>query len=185
MKQNRTKTAIAEAFTELLAENSIERVTVKMITDAVGCSRKTFYYYFTDVYDLAQYICEQRCEEYLTNRTDASSMRDGFLTLVNFFNDDRHVIRNMFHGYGTEPLERFTLRMSMEYTRQFLASVPQAEHIPEDELENVVKMYAYMFFGILVDWLSGDSDSDYIPTLDAALRELPVLLDSIAANQND
>ena len=51
MKRNRTKLAIADAFIALLGENTIDKITVKMITDAVGCSRKTFYYYFTDVYE--------------------------------------------------------------------------------------------------------------------------------------
>ena len=35
-----------------LNDYTIDRITVKMITDAVGCSRKTFYYYFTDIYVL-------------------------------------------------------------------------------------------------------------------------------------
>ena len=48
MKQNRTRTAIADAFIHLLAEHTIDHITVRMITDEVGCSRKTFYYYFSD-----------------------------------------------------------------------------------------------------------------------------------------
>ena len=54
MKQNRTRTALADAYMHLLNDYTIDRITVKMITDAVGCSRKTFYYYFTDVYVLTQ-----------------------------------------------------------------------------------------------------------------------------------
>lgn len=41
-------------LSRLLNDYTIDRITVKMITDAVGCSRKTFYYYFTDVYVLTQ-----------------------------------------------------------------------------------------------------------------------------------
>ena len=54
MKQNRTRMALADAYLRLLNDYTIDRITVKMITDAVGCSRKTFYYYFTDVYVLTQ-----------------------------------------------------------------------------------------------------------------------------------
>ena len=47
MKQNRTRTALADAYMHLLNDYTIDRITVKMITDAVGCSRKTFYYYLS------------------------------------------------------------------------------------------------------------------------------------------
>ena len=40
MKQNRTRTALADAYMRLLNDYTIDRITVKMITDAVGCSRK-------------------------------------------------------------------------------------------------------------------------------------------------
>ena len=45
MKQNRTRMALADAYLRLLNDYTIDRITVKMITDAVGCSRKTFYYF--------------------------------------------------------------------------------------------------------------------------------------------
>ena len=65
MKQNRTRTALADAYMHLLNDYTIDRITVKMITDAVGCSRKTFYYYFTDVYVLTQYVFELRVQQFL------------------------------------------------------------------------------------------------------------------------
>ena len=65
MKQNRTRAALADAYLRLLNDYTIDRITVKMITDAVGCSRKTFYYYFTDVYVLTQYVFELRVQHFL------------------------------------------------------------------------------------------------------------------------
>ena len=73
MKQNRTRTALADAYMHLLNDYTIDRITVKMITDAVGCSRKTFYYYFTDVYVLTQYVFELRVQQFLD--TNASRGR--------------------------------------------------------------------------------------------------------------
>ena len=75
MKQNRTRTAIADAFTRLLAENTIDKITVRMITDEVGCSRKTFYYYFSDIYDVTKYVCEQRINAFLASDENAENAR--------------------------------------------------------------------------------------------------------------
>ena len=82
MKQNRTRTALADAYMRLLNDYTIDRITVKMITDTVGCSRKTFYYYFTDIYVLTQYVFELRVQHFLDTNGNFETVREGFLTLA-------------------------------------------------------------------------------------------------------
>ena len=89
MKQNRTRAALADAYLRLLNDYTIDRITVKMITDAVGCSRKTFYYYFTDVYVLTQYVFELRVQHFLNTNGNFETMREGFLTLAANLSNDR------------------------------------------------------------------------------------------------
>ena len=108
MKQNRTRTALADAYMRLLNDYTIDRITVKMITDAVGCSRKTFYYYFTDIYVLTQYVFELRVQHFLDTNGNFETVREGFLTLAANLSNDRQAILNIYHGYGKEELERFT-----------------------------------------------------------------------------
>ncbi len=43
---------MASALRELSLHKSIERITIKEITETAGYSRKSFYYYFQDKYDL-------------------------------------------------------------------------------------------------------------------------------------
>ena len=112
MKQNRTRAALADAYLRLLNDYTIDRITVKMITDAVGCSRKTFYYYFTDVYVLTQYVFELRVQHFLNTNGNFETMREGFLTLASNLSNDRQAILNIYHGYGKEELERFTWETS-------------------------------------------------------------------------
>ena len=51
-----TKTAIIESFLRLLETRSIEKITVKDIVEDCGVNRKTFYYYFKDIYDLTESV---------------------------------------------------------------------------------------------------------------------------------
>ena len=93
MKQNRTRTALADAYMRLLNDYTIDRITVKMITDAVGCSRKTFYYYFTDIYVLTQYVFELRVQHFLDTNGNFETVREGFLTLAANLSNDRPRLR--------------------------------------------------------------------------------------------
>lgn len=52
---NQTKHMLAAALKELLARNTIDKITIGEITELAQVSRKTFYYYFRDVYDLLEW----------------------------------------------------------------------------------------------------------------------------------
>ena len=48
----KTKRALRLGLAELLAEKSIQNITVKELSDKVEINRSTFYANFTDIYDL-------------------------------------------------------------------------------------------------------------------------------------
>lgn len=176
MKQNRTRTALADAYMHLLNDYTIDRITVKMITDAVGCSRKTFYYYFTDVYVLTQYVFELRVQQFLDTNGNFETMREGFLTLAANLSNDRQAILNIYHGYGKEELERFTWETSDYYARQVITRYAQNMDIAPEDLEAIIRMYTDMMFGMLIDWINNGMEGDYYRKLDIALTALmPVL----------
>ena len=184
MKRNRTKLAIADAFVKLLNENTIDKITVKMITDSVGCSRKTFYYYFADVYELTRYVCDQHVQEFMTIATGVEGVRDAFLALVAYLNENRPVILNMFHGYGKQELQRFTWQTTKFYTNHFISHYSAGHDLAEDDLLPVIRMYEYMLFGMLVDWLEHSmTQTDYQRTLDIALSGLPYVIGHIESHK--
>lgn len=179
MKNNRTRAAIAAAFLKLLGEHPIDRITVRMITDEVGCSRKTFYYYFTDVYDLTRYVCDQRVKNFLQTDSEGKSVREGFQELMDYLDSDRQVVLNMFQGYGKEELERFTWQATEGYTRKYLSRRPEAKRIAPEDLEAVIHLYSYMFYGMMVDWISSKMATDHARTMDLALDVLPQILEKL------
>ena len=180
MKRNRTKLAIADAFIALLGENTIDKITVKMITDAVGCSRKTFYYYFTDVYELTRYVCDNHVQTFMGIASGVEGVRDTFLALVNYLNEHRQVVLNMFHGYGKQELQHFTWQTTTFYTNRFISLYSEGHELTAQQLEPVIHMYEYMLFGMLVDWLEHSmTQIDYQRTLDIALSGLPYVIGHI------
>ena len=47
-----TRDAIKDSFIKMLGEKRLDHITVKDSVVDCGVSRKTFYYYFEDIYDL-------------------------------------------------------------------------------------------------------------------------------------
>lgn len=61
-----TKDNIAQAFWLLYTKKRIDQIHVKEITDLAGYNRATFYQYFTDIYDVLDYI-EKDLLDYVGN----------------------------------------------------------------------------------------------------------------------
>ena len=59
MQQGNTKERIVEAYIELEAERPVEKITVTALVERSRITRKTFYYYFKDIYDLMEYRMER------------------------------------------------------------------------------------------------------------------------------
>src|SRR5215469_3722405 len=55
-KTEQTKQAILEAFCKIHSKKPIERITVQEITKKAGFNRCTFYQYFSDIYEIQDYI---------------------------------------------------------------------------------------------------------------------------------
>ena len=179
MKQNRTRTAIADAFTRLLAENTIDKITVRMITDEVGCSRKTFYYYFSDIYDVTKYVCEQRINAFLASDENAENARERLEAFMEYMNRERAVVLNMFHGYGKEALESFIWQTIKSNTARMISARPDAAELPPEKLEMLIRMYAYMAFGMLVDWFSNEMSGDRSQAIEFAFQALPHFIEGM------
>ena len=176
MKQNRTRTAIADACTRLLAEHTIDKITVRMITAEVGCSRKTFYYYFSDIYDVSKYVCEQRISAFHVNEANAQERLKAFME---YLNRERTVVLNMFHGYGKDALESFVWQTFESNARLLITARPDAADLSSERLETLIHMYAYMGFGMLVNWISNGMSEDRSQTLDLAIRALPRFIEGL------
>ena len=177
MTRKHTRDAIAEAFTALLWERNIDQITVSMITDKAGCSRKTFYYYYKDVYDLACDICDRKIHIYL--KPGGDGYREGFRSLLNWLNEERQVILNMCHGYGKDALDRFMSQASEHYARERVFGSPDADNLREGDLKALVRMYTYMLYGMFADWIKNGMTGDYERVLDVSLESLELLINRL------
>lgn len=76
----RTKNAIRRSFIELLAERPFDKISVRDIAERSEVTRNTFYYYYTDIYALAEDVFESEIEK-LSERVEGyDSWQKAFLT---------------------------------------------------------------------------------------------------------
>lgn len=52
----RTRQIFVDAFCELYTQKPIEKISVQELTKKAGYNRSTFYLYFSDLYELREYV---------------------------------------------------------------------------------------------------------------------------------
>lgn len=67
--------AIMDCFLNMLKRKNIDRVTVTDICEECGINRNTFYYYFSDIYDVLDSVLIEETEKNIDITEDATFMR--------------------------------------------------------------------------------------------------------------
>ena len=87
-----TKKALAAAAAEILRKKSLDKITIKEITDACGLTRNTFYYHFEDIYDLLGWMLIKEADEILTRFSEEEQWEEGFLEGLSFLYENKKMI---------------------------------------------------------------------------------------------
>ena len=59
-----TRKAIMKCTLELAEKKSLKKITVKDIADECGITRSTFYYHFSDIYDVLAGVVQAKIDEF-------------------------------------------------------------------------------------------------------------------------
>ena len=105
---DRTKRLIADAFEETLerSEKRVEKVTVTEICQRAGVNRKTFYYHFKDIRDLADWTFRECGREIAQNSNYVEHPSESIEYFVRYVLQHRVLYRELANYFGIETLKQ-------------------------------------------------------------------------------
>lgn len=156
---NITKSLLADAFLRLLVTKTLNKITVQDIADEAGVSRKTFYYYFQDIYDLMEWILEEKCRQMLGNIT-ADTWQQGMLDLLCYIQDNRLLMLNTYSVIDRETLDNYFARITEPLVRKIMVEQPDYEKLSPENEKAIVELYTYALVGNLCHWIGSGMKGD-------------------------
>lgn len=166
----RTKTAIIDAFQQILEETPINKITVKSIVERCKINRNTFYYYFTGIPELVEYHLTALADQ-LFERFDQPNPIGELQQMVNYFDQRK---KSVFHVYRYLPREQFLAfldKIAVHVVEKSLRRMTAETPIPEDDLTILIRYYKGALVGGILDWLEAGMSYD-MSTMAARLCEL-------------
>ena len=120
LRYSRTDRLLQEAFLELLKVKSVDRITIRDLTERAGINRCTFYHHYQDIYDLLEQIEDGVMEHVLEmmrgfhpNREEDVSRRY-FECFCQYIYENRTVYCVLTNGQESRFIKKL-LKMISEY----------------------------------------------------------------------
>lgn len=183
MSSSTTKKAIAYALKELLLEKPISKVTVQDIADRCEINRQTFYYHFTDIIDLVEWICIEDADKNLKEKGKYSTWQDNFFGIFETMKKDRPFIINIYKSVPLDILINYLYKLVYPLIYGVIDDKAKNKIVREEDKVFIANFYKYSLVSLVLEWIKNDMKEDpkkivdktsilLSGTIDQALKDL-------------
>jgi probable dihydroxyacetone kinase regulator len=150
-----TKRALAASLRKLLENKTLDKITVRDITDDCQVNRQTFYYHFEDVYDLLEYVFESDADKYLPKVIVYDRWKEDVVYYFKYLYDNRDFAISLFHSNSRDYLLKY-YHDKLKFCVESFAKIVSGDMIIEKgDFDFVVELYTNAVVGIISQWLGG------------------------------
>jgi AcrR family transcriptional regulator len=148
---NTTKQKLGRALYTLLQEKQLNEINVADITALCGLSRKTFYYYYQDVYSLVYGFIEDTFDRIASE--EGYRFWPIFERLVSLVKENSEVVQNVYNSVDRELLYNFLHRTLSRYSVKIIRSEIGDGPYPEEDLALAGNMCLTAIQSVFLQWI--------------------------------
>lgn len=177
MSKLTTKKALVLSFKEILNKKDLDKITIEEITKNASLNRKTFYYHFSDIYDLIEWIYINEVVEGLKVINDYDDWKKAYLFISDYILKNKKFI---ISTYKLSPLNKFIYNQTETMIMKILNRNTEGFDLNEKNKKFISKFYSYAFVGILGDWIENgmiDNSKEIINSMDKIFERYTYNLD--------
>lgn len=150
--QKDTKKLIYYTFIELLEKKPFDRITVKDIVEACEINRNTFYYYYSDIYDLLEEVFMKELNELFEAHKEGRSWGEAFMKIGNTAYSHKKIINNICASRSYDYLESYMYKACKIIAVDAVQAMAEGMLVPDEDVEFIASFYEYAYFGIVSEW---------------------------------
>lgn len=156
-----TQKAITDTFVGLLNEKRLDKITVKDIVEKCGVSRKTFYYYFDDIYDLLEKSLEDLKRESVSRIDDIDSFEAELLNLADFVIKNKKAVYHIYNSVSREKLEDYLYESALPVISKTIDARLKGTTYSKEDADIVSMVCTNAFTSCVLRWIKEGMTSDF------------------------
>ena len=174
----------AAALEQLTNEKRFQKITVNDITSACNAHRSTFYRYFSDKMDLAEwyfrYLADLEAEELLKNGhklSDPYFSARAFLAILRMMHSKKQFFQKLAQYEGQNSFDKIYYQWNMDRIMEHIQRTNPGIEVPQ----NIKYALTFYYFGetkLIQEWARNGMRETPEKMLEIALENIPTLLQS-------
>ena len=158
-----TKLQLAAALKILMAQKSMDKITIAELTSLCNIRRQSFYYHFEDIYDLLRWMIENEAISLLKQQEGALLWKEGLLQLFRYLEENRTVCLCALKSVGREHIRRFFEADIYAIIHRTIEQLTENIGVHNNldsfvDVEMLTHFYVVALAGMIESWLLGEID---------------------------
>ena len=168
-----TKKALAEALKNRLSKTTLKNITIKDLTDDCGLNRQTFYYHFSDIYELMEWIFVDEANRILNLDYIDYDIKTMLEKIFNCVHDNEKLILNAYKSTDKSLLDNFLKSWIRPIITHIITKRVEGRNISDEDRDFVIDVCVTVVLGITFQWLENGMEDN----LSGKADKLMTLLD--------
>jgi AcrR family transcriptional regulator len=182
-----TRKAIMKCTLELAEKKSLKKITVKDIADECGITRSTFYYHFSDIYDVLDGVVQTKIDEF--NEECNGEMDKVLMRFIEYSIIHRKVWANLYDARGRDWLEKYVKTRIHYLALLQIRKMSEGYILSIKDVDIICSFYEEAIFGLLIRWIIKEEKTKTVDEIKDTIERIEKLfegqLDLIISNMKN
>ena len=160
MAQKYTRNMIRNVFIEMLDERPFDEITVTDLVTRCEINRKTFYYYYQDLYAVLTEIFESELETVLGGVKEHVTWEEGIAQAMQIALRHKRAVYHAYHSMQRESLEKYLYNVAGEVMRRYVERQSEGIHASQEDKDIIAQFYQSALTEMVLNWIGQGMKED-------------------------
>ena len=148
-----TRQAIMYSLLKLLQEKSIDKITVKDICELCEINRYTFYYYYSDIYQVLEELLKFETEKSLKEDQKYESFYEDFLKRYHLIIEYKKAVYNLYNSKNRDLILKYFQDITEDFVEKYVYKEVKGKKLLPEDIKFIIDFYSSSMIGNIFRWM--------------------------------
>lgn len=149
-----TQRFIMSTFMQLLEGESLDKITVRDIVEECEINRNTFYYHYSDIYDLLDDVFRVETEKFMSEDVDENTtFGEEYERAARFVLKYKKAILHIYDSKKRDVLQNYLETLAFSFISRFVKKEADGYGLPDEDIDYITGFYTHAIVGNTLGWI--------------------------------
>ena len=148
-----TRQAIMYSLLKLLQEKSIDKITIKDICELCEINRNTFYYYYSDIYQVLEELLKFETEKSLKEDQKYESFYEDFLKRYHLIIEYKKAVYNLYNSKNRDLILKYFQDITEDFVEKYVYKEVKGKKLLPEDIKFIIDFYSSSMIGNIFRWM--------------------------------